>query len=41
MNLTVNNLIEASLPFFMNWMNKKSDTRGKLPPPPPAFLSSS
>jgi hypothetical protein len=41
MNLTVNNAIEAAMPLAMNWMKKKSETRGTslLPLPLPRLLS--
>jgi hypothetical protein len=35
MNLTVNNAIEAAMPLAMNWMKKKSETRGTSPLPLP------
>jgi hypothetical protein len=35
MNLTVNNLIEASLPFLLNWNNKRTETQGPSLPSPP------
>jgi hypothetical protein len=44
MNLTVNNAIEAAMPFVMNWFKKKSETQGlnlllPLSPAPSRCLS--